>query len=92
MTTKNNVNDAASIVLASELKALVALAKALNVFDVSLAAIQDVLPSNLTLDAARIINEMRSQHSYRQSTELPALLSRYTSAVTPVEPEVTPDA
>jgi hypothetical protein len=87
MATKtNNVQDAASVVLDVEVQALKAILEAINVFDAALVSVQDTLPNNLTLDAARMISELRSQHGYRRLNELPAILNRYEPAMVPVMP------
>jgi hypothetical protein len=85
-TTTPTVNDAAKVVIDTEVSALTAISDALTVFDNALVAVQQTLPNGLTLDAARIINELRSQHGYRRVTELPALLGRYAQSDTPSIP------
>ena len=82
-TMTMNINEAAQIIMTGEGEALVALKEALDACDAALGEIEATLPTNLTLDARRIISEVRGTMSYRRMSELPAIIARYVTP-TPV--------
>ncbi|MES3097276.1 hypothetical protein [Sphingomonas aerolata] len=85
-TTTIDINDAAEVVMNAEAAALKALKAKLDQLADDLAEIEKTLPSSLTIDASRVINEVRGNLTYTRNTSLPQALNRYEPAVVPVMP------
>lgn len=87
MTTKAiDINEAAEVVMNAEAAALKALRVKLDQLADDLSEIERTLPSSLTIDASRVISEVRGNLTYTRNTSLPQALSRYEPAVVPIMP------
>lgn len=79
-----DINEAAEVVMNAEATALKALKVKLDQLADDLAEIEKTLPSSLTIDASRVINEVRGNLTYTRTSSLPQALSRYEPAAVPV--------
>ena len=86
MATTIDINEAAEVVMNAEAAALKALKGLLDKFADDVTEIEKTLPSSLTIDASRVINEIRGNLTYTRNTSLPQALSRYEPAVVPTMP------
>jgi len=86
MATTIDINEAAEVVMNAEASALKALKGLLDKFADDVTAIEKTLPSSLTIDASRVINEVRGNLTYTRNTSLPQALNRYEPAVVPTMP------
>lgn len=75
--TKPNINEAAEVVMTAEKNALINLLTALETLEASLAEIDATLPQSFSMDARRMVGEIRSTMAYRRSSEIPQLLNKY---------------
>jgi phage-related tail fiber protein len=80
---KININDAAEVVKTAEHDALVAVKAAMDTLEESFDAISATLPVALTMDACRIMSDVRSYISYKRSAEIPVLLTKYEAVPAP---------
>jgi hypothetical protein len=81
MANTININDAAQVVMDAETAALSAIKTILDEADAKLGEVEASLPSTLTLDACRILNEVRSSFAYRRNSDIPTILNRYAAPV-----------
>ncbi len=88
MATTIDINEAAEVVMNAEAAALKALKGLLDQLADDLLEIEKTLPSSLTIDASRVISEVRGNLNYTRNTSLPQALSRYEPAVVPTMPAV----
>lgn len=86
MATTIDINDAAEVVMNVEAAALKALKGLLDQLADDVAEVEKTLPSSLTIDASRVINEIRGNLNYTRNTSLPQALNRYEPAVMPTMP------
>lgn len=85
MATKKTINDAAEVVMNSERDGLVKIRDLSATYVAGLEAVKADLPSALPMDAARIINEILGNISYKVGSELPGIIARYDSVTPPAE-------
>jgi hypothetical protein len=78
--TKPNINEAAEVVMNAEKTALSNLVTAIDTFEASLIEIDSTLPQSFSMDARRMITDIRSTLSYKRTSELPSLIARYEPA------------
>lgn len=88
MATTIDINEAAEVVMNAEAAALKALKGLLDQLADDLLEIEKTLPSSLTIDASRVISEVRGNLNYTRNTSLPQALNRYEPAVVPTMPAV----
>ncbi len=86
MATTIDINEAAEVVMNAEAAALKALKGLLDQFADDVAEVEKTLPSSLTIDASRVINEIRGNLNSTRNTSLPQALNRYEPAVVPIMP------
>lgn len=86
MATTIDINEAAKIVKNAEAAALKALKVKLDQLADDLSEIEKTLPSSLTIDASRVISEVRGNLTYTRNTSLPQALNRYEPAAVPIMP------
>ncbi len=86
MATTIDINEAAEVVMNAEAAALKALKGLLDKFADDVTEIEKTLPSSLTIDASRVINEVRGNLTYTRNTSLPQALNRYEPAMVPIMP------
>jgi len=86
MVTTIDINEAAEVVMNVEAAALKAVKALLDKLADDVAEVEKTLPSSLTIDASRVINEIRGNLTYTRNTSLPQALSRYEPAFVPTMP------
>jgi hypothetical protein len=81
--TKPTMTEAENVVMDAEKEALNLLLEATETYNAALVSIGAGLPSKLTLDAGRILWEIRNTLDYRRLTELPAAILKYKPLPSP---------
>jgi hypothetical protein len=85
--SKININDAAQVVVDTDIAALNAIKDILDETAAKLADVEATLSPSITLDALRILRELTSSYNYRRTMDIPAILARYeTPALGPIDP------
>lgn len=83
MATTININDAAAVVRDAEHCALKSLASLIEQFVTDLDAILETLPTELAMDASRLVNDAKSNVAYIRTSSLPQALFRYEPNIVP---------
>lgn len=79
-----DINEAAKVVQEAEHAALKSTKALTDRFLADLAEVEATLPERLSMDASKIINEIRGNLSYVRSTTLPQALYRFEPDSVPV--------